>query len=66
MPTHQANDVYWPVAYVQRDAEKRPHGMACAAAGRLLDFSLLGNLQRIIHLDTKVSDRAFQLGMAKQ
>jgi hypothetical protein len=48
------------------DAKKRPHGMACAAAGCLPDFSLLGNLQRIINLDPKVSDRAFQLGMAKQ
>lgn len=31
-----------------------------------LDFGLLGDLKRIIYLDTKVSDRAFQLGMAKQ
>jgi len=31
-----------------------------------LDFSLLRNFQRVIHLDAEVSDRAFQLGMPKQ
>jgi hypothetical protein len=37
-----------------------------AAAECWLDFSLLRNLQSIIHLDAEVSDRAFQLGMAEQ
>ena len=34
-------------------------------AGRL-DFGLLRDFQSIIDLDAKVSDGAFQLGMAKQ
>lgn len=32
----------------------------------LLDFSLLRDLQRIIDLDPKVSNRTLQLGMAEQ
>ena len=31
-----------------------------------LDFGLLRHLQRVFHLDTQVSDRAFHLGMAQQ
>lgn len=38
----------------------------CATAWRGLDFRLLRNLQSVIHLDAEVSDRAFQLRMAKQ
>lgn len=32
----------------------------------LLDFCLLGDFKRVIHLDTEVSNRAFQLEMAQQ
>lgn len=54
-----ANNSSWHGARIQHDARKRPHDIACAAAGRQLDFSLLGNLQRVIHFDTKISHRAF-------
>ena len=36
-------------------------------SGRLgLDFGLFGDLKRVIDFDAQVTDRAFQLGMAKQ
>ena len=40
----------------------------CQACGRPpgLDFSLFRDLQRVIHLDPKVSDCALQLGVAEQ
>jgi len=37
-----------------------------AIAGHRFDLCLLGNLQRVIYLDAQVSDRASQLGMARQ
>lgn len=37
-----------------------------AAASCWLDFGLLRNLQRIVHLNAEVANRTFQLGMAKQ
>ena len=42
---------FWPIARIQHDARKRPRGYSRAAAVRLLDFSLLGNLQGIVYLD---------------
>jgi len=49
----------WPAALVHREARKQPHGINRAAAWCLLDFSLLRNLQRVVYLDTEVSDCAF-------
>lgn len=56
---------YWPAARLRHDARKRPHSLVC---GRLpqLDFSLLRDFQRVIDLDAKIPDGAFELGMAKQ
>lgn len=36
------------------------------AAGRRLDFGLLGNLQRVINLDAEIPHGTLQLGVAKQ
>ncbi len=56
----------WPVARIQHDAKKRPHGLCPRAAARCrLDFSLLRNLQRIVYLNAEVTNGALQLGMTK-
>lgn len=62
---NQTNSRIWPVVRIQHDARKRPHAKLGAAASCWLDFSLLGNLQRVIYLNAKVPDRGFQLGMAQ-
>jgi len=56
---------FWPLACIRRDAAKRPPGIA---GDRFppLDFSLLRNLQRVIHLDAKVAYGTFKLGMPEQ
>ena len=59
-------DRFWPIARIQHDARKRPPGLCPRAAARCrLDFSLLRNLQRIVHLNAEVTNGAFQLGMTK-
>jgi hypothetical protein len=41
-------------------------GRACPLCPGISDVNLFGYRQRIIHLDTEVSDGAFDLGMAEQ
>ena len=59
----------WPMLLIDHQAEKRPHDFEQsaerAAVTAQLDFSLLRNLERVINLDAKVSNRAFQLAMAQ-
>ena len=57
---------FWPVAPIPHGGRKRPYSRMCAAAEYPLDFSLFRNLQSVIHLDTKIPDRALQLGMPEQ
>ena len=45
---------------------KRVEEPSVRPALRLLDLSLLRDLQRVIYFDPKVSNRAFQLGMTEQ
>lgn len=40
-------------------------GISSGSRNARLDFSLLRNLQRIVHLDAEVVNGALQLGMAK-
>ena len=40
-------------------------GISSGSRNARLDFSLLRNLQRIVHLDAEVANGALQLGMAK-
>lgn len=58
--------VSWPTALLRHGATKRPHVLNCAAAGCRLDLGLLGDLQRIVHINAEVANRTFQLGMAKE
>ena len=44
----------------------RPSGSAVATSLAGLHLSLLGDLQRVVNFDAKVSDCALQLGMPKQ
>jgi hypothetical protein len=41
-------------------------GRACPLCPGISDVNLFGYRQRIIHLDTEVSDGAFDLGVAEQ
>jgi hypothetical protein len=36
------------------------------ASGRRLKFDLLGHIQGVVHLNSKISDGAFQLRMAEE
>lgn len=57
----------WPAVRIRHDARKRPHGNHSRDRSfRRLYFRLLGDFQRVIDLDSEVSDGAFQLGMSKQ
>ena len=40
--------------------------MKRTSAGLLLNFSLLGYFERVIDLDSKITHRAFKLGMPEQ
>jgi hypothetical protein len=53
---------FWPGVSDRDDARMRPHELA-NAAGELLDFGLLGDLQCIVDLDPEVPDRAFKKGL---
>lgn len=58
---------FWPAVRIRHDARKRPHGNHSRDRSfRRLYFRLLGDFQRVIDLDSEVSDGAFQLGMSKQ
>ena len=44
----------------------RPSGSAVATSLAGLHLSLLGDLQRVINLDSEVSDRAFEFAVTEQ
>jgi hypothetical protein len=44
----------------------RPSGSAVATSLAGLHLSLLGDLQRVVNLDSEVSDRAFEFAVTEQ
>jgi hypothetical protein len=47
-------------------AGQRPSGSAVATCLAGLHLSLLGDLQRVVNLDSEVSDRAFEFAVTEQ
>jgi hypothetical protein len=65
-----ADDRFWPNVRIGCNSGKRPpdseQSVERAAVAEQLDFGLFRYLKRVIHLDSKVSNGAFQLAMPQQ